>query len=142
MNLQEHWNRELLPDMYDLCFASGRVINFNENACLSKFNFKEDFVVDFKEEGYEIDVYESVITPTGFKVHRGAGAMGNVGFAAYEGLDGKLIWSLMLSFSNPFWAVEVVGNLIIARTEIDYIFKIPIDHPEEISCVSENPWGY
>ena len=138
MNLQEHWERKLLPDMYELCFATGRVINFDENASLSHLSYEEELVIDFEDAGYEIEVYDSITTPKSFKVYHGAGALGNnTGFIAYEGLEGGLIWSLLLSYSTPFKTVQIVDGLIVASTEVGYIFKIPIDHPEKMTCESK-----
>lgn len=144
--IQYYWKRKNIS-ILDLVYADGSIVSFKENWCRKKYNilckstlktYKVDYPL-FEDDA--IEIYNSVTNSlNGYIVYYGAGCMGNEGFVAYTDDNDKLLWSMFFTFSNPFLNLEIIDNNIIARTERDFIFTIPVENPEQISCVPTNSW--
>jgi len=145
LTLQDYWKKRTIPAI-DLVYADGRVVIFEENWCRKIYNISRRSTLEEFERLYgeepedDIQIFDSAINPlNGYIVHYGAGCMGNEGFVAYTDKD-KLLWSMFFDFSNPFFNVEIIDDKIIATTETKFIFTIPIENPEQISCVPTHSW--
>ena len=143
MNLQDFWSRDEVPDVGDICFATGRVIEFLTNECAHKYDYDERVVTDFGDVGYEIQILEEWVNEAGMVAYRGQGAMGNVGVLALASKDRSIAWTMVLDFSNPFVRFESFDSeKIVVVSEIDYELSVPILNPERMVCKSRNRWGY
>lgn len=145
MNLQKYWENETIP-IADIAYSDGRAILFKENWCRKKYNILEETTIEKiekldEEEPASIQVYNYILNPLDNNIaYYGAVEMGNEGFVAYADNKGLLLWSMLFDFSNPFLSLEIIDNKIITRTEREFIFIIPIENPEQISCVPTNSW--
>lgn len=145
MNLQEYWENKTIP-VADIAYSNGRAILFKENWCRKKYNILEETTIEkieklYEEEPASIQVYNYVLNPLDNNIaYYGAVEMGNEGFVAYANNKGLLLWSMLFDFSNPFFSLEIVDDKIIATTETKFIFTIPIENPEQISCVPTHSW--
>jgi len=143
---QYYWKRKTICAL-DLVYADGKVVMFEENWCRKKYNILHRSTLETYDAGYplfeedSITIYNSVINPlNGYKAYYGAGCMGGEGFVAYTDDKDKLLWSIFLDFSGPFFTPKIIDNNIITTTERDFIFTIPVNDPEQISCIPIHSW--
>lgn len=146
MTLQEYWNKKELSSA-DITFADGSTINLEENWCRQKYNIlsrgriEEDEIDNVNDSGTAFDVLGEVVHPiTGHIAYKGEGSMGNEGFVAYADEHGTLFWLIFLDFSNPFWSIKFEGETIVATTELEFTFTIPLSAPEKLSCKAVHSW--
>lgn len=143
MNLQGFWNRGQVPDVGDICFSTGRVIEFLTNECSDEYSYDESVLDDFGDVGYEIQVHEEWVNEVGMIAYRGRGSMGNVGFLALASKDRSIVWTMVLDFSNPFVRFKSFDSeRVVVVSEIDYEVSVPLLSPEKMACVSKNKWNY
>ena len=146
LTLQDYWKKRTIPAM-DLVYADGRIIIFENHWCRKEYNISRRSTLEEFERLYgeepedDIQIFDSAINPlNGYIVYYGAGCMGNEGFVAYTDDRDKLLWSMFFDFSNIFTIAEIVDNTIVATTENKLIFTIPVENPEQISCVPTHSW--
>lgn len=138
MNMQDFWIKGQLPElMGDMCFSDGRMVIFNEKKCCKKYSYEIRKIDSYIVDGYDIEVF----TPN-YKVFFGGGDMGNYGYLVYTDDKNNILWYMFLDYCNPFIKVDFDVDKLIATTEIDYVFTIPLDEPEKMTSISYNPWGY
>ena len=144
--LQDYWEQETIPTVLGITFKNGRTLSFEnfQSKCLSSYKLIEN-VLHLEEylEATEVQIYFELDVPdTHGRVIGGAVAMGNEGFILYVDRNKEIQWSILQTFSNPFFNTTTVqGNIIYAITELDHHYTIPIFEPQNISCISKNKWG-
>lgn len=146
MNMQDFWKNKQVPEIAgDICFADGRVVVFENSECCNGFSYRIHHIDSFDVNGCDVDIInECIVKGRKGTLYYGGGSMGNEGYLIYTDNNDLLIWCMSLSFSNPFVSARFTEDEknIIALTEIDYEFFIPIENPEYMTCISHNPWGY
>ncbi len=69
----------------------------------------------------------------GVRAVGGEGGMGSEGFVALIELQtNRICWIMCFEESNPFSAVRVLGDLIIAESTLGHKWTIPIKDPEKV----------
>ena len=138
--IQTLWSNCTVPLIDGLLFGGGNYLELTYDLIhldRGKFAFRCDRseyrdVANFLEDLSWVAVVDSF---SSYRVDRGLvtvgdGTQGGDGFIALENNESQLEWLLFLQRSNPFVAVSVVDEIVIATSELGYDLKIPLDHPE------------
>lgn len=146
MTLQEYWKKGEVPKNNGITYSDGTVLLFSSGKAQSEYGFQRTSLDQLKKDdemGVEIEIYAQRKLENLGEVFCGACAMGNEGFVSCQDKSGLLQWSIYQDFANPFLNnLKVVNDLIQVSTEIDYFWEIPLFHPDNLSCISRNKWGY
>ena len=149
MSLQHFFYQDILPGIDGFTFKDGKVLCLQERKCLPSYTFEETTI---KEEAkkYEgnivsrFQIYKEILHLEGKgSICYGECEMGNEGFIFYKNEFGMIEWSFFQSFANPFVkAYFKDSETVIATTEIDFEFTIPIYNPQNLFAISKNNFGW
>jgi hypothetical protein len=71
------------------------------------------------------------------RVIGGEGGLGSDGFVAVTSADnGAIVWIAFFNGSNPFEAIEIIGDWIVAKTNLQTVWRFPIGCPENVTLKS------
>lgn len=67
------------------------------------------------------------------RIFGGEGGSGSEGFVAITNADnGEIAWIAFFNESNPFEAIEFVGEHVVAKTNLGTYWRFPLDFPENV----------
>jgi len=90
-------------------------------------------------QGWECEIVELAATDwttddgDEMRASCGEGGFGGDGWVAVtRQSDGKLLWLLFCTVSNPFVRVQVVGDLVVAESTLPSSWRIPLGDPASV----------
>ncbi|EEI93862.1 hypothetical protein HMPREF0765_0484 [Sphingobacterium spiritivorum ATCC 33300] len=121
--MQEHWHQSELVGIDAIVFSDGSMklidISANENQEIKntfgkEYHFSISGTTSLNEiiEKYDNDIWsvcqinDQITIDNLYNFVCGEGEMGNEGFIAKLDIDGKIVWSLYSTTSNPFCKLE------------------------------------
>lgn len=141
--IEKEWLEERVPFVNGIIYPSGRVVmvdighgdgdhyDFIKESCnnsnLEEIKAKGDFdwvniCGTFRRDSENREL----------KVVCGEASWGSDGFVSlYSNVEKRLLWIAFFDNSNPFVEAEIDGSMVIARTNLDYLWSFPIDSPED-----------
>ena len=147
---QKRWREGFVLHVDGIAFPDGRIVLLDSKTMISGSIVQSvaaplaettlSSVLSYDPDAWvQVTQLQRLVWSSGIHVECGEGAMGNEGYVAVVGgADGALLWVLFCSRSNPFVELRRDGDVIVAVTTYDQVWRIPYLAPGKFTLESSS----
>ncbi|HEX8627329.1 MAG TPA: hypothetical protein VF755_04075 [Catenuloplanes sp.] len=152
--LQRRWKEGKLPAVEGVVFDSGVVeeLDFDSSGWFARGTppLRRGRRTDLAAWAAQNELWVMVngwqldLPAHDLRLDHGEGGNGADGFLAASGLrDGRLRWAAFFTTSNPFEELEMDGDVAVVTSNLDHVWRFPLQHPEQVTVdVSADPGAH